>query len=193
MQALGVLPTTGSRPRAEPDIKPTRERRRRGKVERVEGRNSKDGRTFVDDAGQVASPFRAVDTLELMRRQGTITEDMQKAGDEFRDNFAQAHLEALKAADPGRISGASFLSTGGPSGAGIQRARDSVWSALQAVGGLRRRGGSCIWHILGLEWSLPQWAATQGGGMNDNGTTRTLNVKEASGILKCALDILAEK
>ena len=64
-------------------------------------------------------------------------------------------------------------------------ARDRVHDALDALGGMASPGGSCVWHVVGLQSSLREWALRQGW----NG--RPLRRGEASGILLSALGMLA--
>ncbi|MGC2202270.1 MAG: hypothetical protein WA633_19300 [Stellaceae bacterium] len=66
----------------------------------------------------------------------------------------------------------------------IENAREAVWSAVLAVGGLNSAGGSCVWHVLGMEQSLKEWALEQGW----NG--RRVTQEAASGILIAALGTL---
>ena len=69
-------------------------------------------------------------------------------------------------------------------GARIYRARDKVWRALLAVGGLNSAGGSCLWHVIGFERALKEWALTEGW----NG--RRITQETASGIVIAALGAL---
>jgi hypothetical protein len=56
--------------------------------------------------------------------------------------------------------------------------------ARQAVGGLGSAGGSCIWHVVGWQQSLKEWALEQGW----NG--RRVSQEAASGILIASLGTL---
>ena len=76
-------------------VEPTAERRRRGIVERVE-------RPIADDSGRPSRPYRAVDTLAVMERRGSITAGMRQAGEDFRARFAVAQLDPLRAPDLSR-------------------------------------------------------------------------------------------
>jgi len=62
---------------------PTPERRSRGIVELVE-------RPIADESGRPSRPYRAVDTLAVMERRGSITGGMRQAGEDFRARFAVA-------------------------------------------------------------------------------------------------------
>src|ERR1700732_3308924 len=78
-----------------PNAGPTPERRQHGLVERLE-------RTIGDSAGHPSRPYRAVDTLAIMQRRGSITAGMRQAGEDFRDWFAVAQLDPLSAFDISR-------------------------------------------------------------------------------------------
>ena len=67
-----------------------------------------------------------------------------------------------------------------------EAARSAVWRAIQAVGGIASPAGSCLWHVLGWERSLKEWAQEQGW------AGRRVSQEAASGILVAALGALAE-
>jgi hypothetical protein len=57
-------------------------------------------------------------------------------------------------------------------------------------GGARRRGlpspaGSCVWHVVGLQRSVHEWAIRQGWG------GRPVRQEQAQGILVATLEMLA--
>jgi hypothetical protein len=64
-------------------------------------------------------------------------------------------------------------------------ARRRVGSALDALGGLGSPAGSCVWHVVGLQRSIREWAMRQGWG------GRPVRVEPAQGILVAALGVLA--
>jgi hypothetical protein len=158
---------------------PTPERLRHGPVERLE-------RAIGDGAGHPARPYRAVDTLAIMERRGSITAGMRQAGEDFRARFATAQLDPMRALDPSHLRlGDKSLRTDGPGpGHRIEAARGAVWRAIQAVGGIASPAGSCLWHVLGWERSLKEWALQQGW----NG--RRVSQEAASGILVATLGAL---
>jgi len=176
---------TGSRPRRRPlvredtDVVLTVERYQHGVVERLE-------RTIGDSSGRPSRPYRSVDTLAAMERRGSITAGMRQAGEDFRDRFAVAQLDPLRAFDSSRPrigSGAGFRSGKEP-GSRIENAREVVWRAILAVGGLSSAGGSCVWHVLGWQRSLKEWALEQGW------SGRRVSQEAASGILIASLGAL---
>jgi hypothetical protein len=161
------------------DLGPTPERRGHGQIERLE-------RTIGDSSGRPGRPYRVVDTLAVMERRGSITAGMRQAGEDFRARFKTAQLDPLKAFDmsrpmAGRNAGRSFSEE---PGLRIENAREVVWHAVLAVGGLGSAGGSCLWHVLGWERSLKEWALEQGW------RGRRVSQEVASGIFIAALGAL---
>jgi len=158
---------------------PTAERLKQGAVERI-------SRPIADANGRPARPYRAVDTLALMERRGTITAAMRQAGEDFRARFATAQLDPLRAIDLSRLRlGERSPGPGNDDkGLRVEAARRAVWQAIQMVGGVGSPAGSCLWHVLGWERSLKEWALEQGW----NG--RRVSQESASGILIAALGAL---
>jgi hypothetical protein len=64
-------------------------------------------------------------------------------------------------------------------------ARRRVHQAMQAMGGISSPAGSCVWHVVGLQRSVREWAMRQGW----NG--RPVRQEQAMGILIAALGMLA--
>ncbi len=158
---------------------PTLERREHGLIERLI-------RPIADELGGSARPYRAVDTLAVMERRGSITASMRQAGADFRARFATAQLDPLRALDYSRPrdGGASRGNRGEEPGMRVEGARSAVWRAVLAVGGLGSPGGSCLWHVVGWERSLKEWALQQGW------SGRRVSQEAASGILIAALGAL---
>ena len=160
-------------------VTPTPERRNHGIVELLE-------RPIADESGRPARPYRAVDTLATMERRGSITAGMRQAGEDFRARFATAQLDPLRAPDWSRLRvgiSSRFRAGDGP-GLRIEGARDVVWRAILAVGGIGSPAGSCLWHVVGWERSLKEWALEQGW------SGRRVSQEAASGILIAALGAL---
>jgi hypothetical protein len=160
-------------------LTPTPERRQHGSIERLE-------RPIADESGRPARPYRAVDTLAVMERRGSITAGMRQAGEDFRARFATAQLDPLRAPDWSRLRvgiSSRFRAEDGP-GLRIESARDVVWRAIVAVGGIGSPAGSCLWHVVGWERSLKEWALEQGW------SGRRVSQEAASGILIAALGAL---
>jgi hypothetical protein len=172
-------PRAGGASRSDAGLSPTPERQNHGIIERLE-------RPIGDDAGRPARPYRAVDTLAIMERRGTITAAMRQAGEDFRARFAAAQLDPLSAFDISRprIDRCSGSRSAEEPGLRIEKAREAVWRAILAVGGSNSAGGSCLWHVLGWERSLKEWALEQGW------CGRKVSQEAASGILIAALGAL---
>jgi hypothetical protein len=110
----------------------------------------------------------------------------RQAGEDFRARFALAQLDPLRALDLSRLRlGERGLrpDNDGPA-LRIEAARTAVWRAIQAVGGIASPAGSCLWHVLGWERSLKEWAQEQGW------SGRRVSQESASGILVAALGAL---
>src|SRR5712692_8352530 len=155
---------------------PPPERQQHGPIERLE-------RAIGDAAGHPSRPYRAVDTLAIMERRGSITAGMRQAGEDFRNRFALAQLDPLHAVDLSHLRlGERGLrpDRDGPA-LRIEAARTTVWRAIQSVGGVASPAGSCLWHVLGWERSLKEWALQQGW------SGRRVSQESASGILIAAL------
>jgi hypothetical protein len=158
-------------------IIPTPERARRG-VELLD-------KAIADDEGRPSQPYRSIDILGALHRRGAITAEMREAGEEFQNQFRLAQIDSLTAADlmragcSGRVADPEIFS----------RARESVWKSLLSVGGIASPGGSCLWHVLGWEKSLKEWAQVQGWGAPG----RRVSAEAASGILIATLGTLSKK
>src|SRR5260221_12835779 len=141
---------------------------------------------IADAAGRPARPYRAVDTLALMERRGSITAGMRQAGEDFRGRFAVAQLDPLRAIDLShlRLGEHSPRPDADAPGLRIEAARTAVWRAIQAVGGIGSPAGSCLWHVLGWEQSVKEWALEQGW------SGRRVSQEAAAGILIAALGAL---
>jgi hypothetical protein len=163
----------------EATLAPTPERRNHGLIERFD-------RPIADDTGRPGRPYRAIDTLAVMERRGSITAEMRRAGEDFRRRFAAACLDPLQAFDPARLrqGKTSGHRLDDSPGARIEAARRAVWQALVAVGGIGSPAGSCLWHVVGWESSVKEWALRQGW------SGRRVSQEVAAGILIAALGAL---
>jgi len=157
------------------EVVPTSERQQHGDVERL-------AHSIADEDGGPARPFRTVDTLSAMLRRGTISPAMHQAGEDFRVLFHLGSLEPLRAANLARVPhrGTRDQSTSVRQG----DARKKIWEALRLLGGIASPAGSCVWHVIGCEWSLREWALREGWG------GRPLAQETAAGVLIGALGAL---
>src|SRR5436190_48007 len=157
----------------------TPERQRHGPIERL-------AQPIADTAGRPARPYRAVDTLAIMERRGSITAAMRQAGEDFRARFAVAQLDPLRALDLThlRVAETGPRQERDAPGPRIEAARRSVWRVIQAVGGIASPAGSCLWRVLGWERPVKEWALEQGW------SGRRVSQEAASCILVAALGAL---
>ena len=157
---------------------PPPERHQHDIIERVD-------QAIGDVHGLPSRPYRAVDTLAVMQRRGSISAAMRQAGEDFRTRFALAQLDPLRALDLSHLRlGDKSLKPDNAPGLRVEPARRTVWRAIGAVGGIASPAGSCLWHVLGWELPLKEWALHQGW------SGRRVSQEAASGILVAALGAL---
>jgi hypothetical protein len=152
------------------------------KPHKVRGRQLEEVRE-ADPDGRPVLHHRVVDTLGKMLRAGTIDETMYDAAKDLQASFIVANLDPLRALPILRVPG-----TGRAPDLNERQlhARDRVHKALEALGGISSPAGSCVWHVVGLQQSVREWAMRQGWG------GRPVDQKEAKGILVAALGMLAQ-
>jgi hypothetical protein len=136
----------------------------------------------VDPDGRIVVHHRTVDTLGKMLHAGTITQEMHDAARDFEAAFIVANLDPVRALSILRVPG-----TGREPDLNERQldARRRVHSAMQALGGMASPAGSCVWHVVGLQRSVREWAMRQGWG------GRPVRQERAQGILIAALGVLA--
>jgi hypothetical protein len=135
-----------------------------------------------DPDGRIVYHHRTVDTLGKMLRSGTIDQAMHDAAKDFQAAFIVANLDPLRAIPILRVPG-----TGREPELNERQldARRRVHQSLEALGGLSSPAGSCVWHVLGLQRSVREWAMRQGW------RGRLVRQEQAQGILVAALGVLA--
>jgi hypothetical protein len=151
------------------------------KPHRVRGRQLEEVRE-KDPDGHIVYHHRTVDTLGKMLRAGTITPEMYSAAMDFQAAFIVANLDPLRALPILRVPGTGReleLNERQVNG------RRRVHKTMQALGGIGSPAGSCIWHVVGLQRSVREWAIRQGWG------GRPVRQEQAQGILIAALGMLA--
>jgi hypothetical protein len=151
------------------------------KPHKVRGRQLEEVRE-KDPDGRIVVHHRTVDTLGKMLKAGTISPDMHDAAKDFEAAFIIANLDPIRALPILRVPG-----TGRESDLNERQlhARRRVHEAMQALGGLSSPAGSCVWHVVGLQRSVREWAMRQGWG------GRPVRQEQAQGILVAALGMLA--
>jgi Domain of unknown function (DUF6456) len=153
----------------------------RMKPHKVRGRELEEVRE-KDPDGRIVYHHRSVDTLGKMLRAGTITPAMHDAAKDLQAAFIVAQLDPLRALPVLRVPG-----TGRDPELNERQlhARRRVHEAMAALGGISSPAGSCVWHVVGLQRSIREWAMRQGWG------GRPVRQEQAQGILMAALGMLA--
>jgi hypothetical protein len=156
---------------------------RRVKLKHVPQREFEEVRE-KDPDGRIVVHHRTVDTLGKMLRSGTITPEMHDAAKDFQAAFIVANFDPLRAIPILRVPG-----NGREADLNERQldARRRVHEVLQALGGISSPAGSCVWHVVGLQRSVREWAIRQGWG------GRPVRQEQAQGILVAALGVLAGK
>jgi hypothetical protein len=135
-----------------------------------------------DPDGRIVTHHRTVDSLAKMLRAGTITQEMHDAARTFQADFAVANLDPIRATPTLRVPGSGRE----PDLNEWQLdARRRVHAAMQGLGGINSPAGSCVWHVVGLQRSVREWATRQGW------SGRPVRQEQAQGILIAALGVLA--
>jgi hypothetical protein len=107
---------------------------------------------------------------------------MHDAAKDFQASFIVANLDPIRALPILRVAG-----TGRKTDLSERqlRARRQVHKAVAALGGISSPAGSCVWHVVGVQRSMREWAMRQGWG------GRPVRQEQAQGILVEALGMLA--
>lgn len=136
------------------------------------------------DTNREAVVHRTVDTVGMMRRNGTVTREMEAAARDFAAAFTIAQLDALKVPSLHRIPG-QFA----PQDVSLTdrqvAAREKVHRCLRAIGGLSSPGGSALWHVVGLQMSVREWT------LNRAWSGKPVTQDEGRGVLVTTLAVLA--
>ncbi len=132
------------------------------------------------DTGVVVTHRRAIDLLAKLEANGTITAEMHDAGDMFLAQFRAAAMGTVRVMPLLRVAPA----TGDTLTERATGARRKVADAMDALGGPASAAGSCVWHVVGCETSIREWASRQGWG------GRPVGHAQAQGILVAALGML---
>jgi Domain of unknown function (DUF6456) len=153
----------------------------RVKPHKVRGREFEEVRE-KDPEGRIVVHHRTVDTLGKMLKAGTISPEMYDVARDLQADFILANLDPLRALPVLRVPG-----TGREPELNERQlhARRRVHEAMAALGGISSPAGSCVWHVVGLQRSVREWASRQGWG------GRPVRQEQAQGILVAALGMLA--
>lgn len=143
--------------------------------------------TESDPNGVEVTHHRTVDTLGLMLRSGAITPAMHAAGRDFQAAFTIACLDSMP-----RVNLTLMARSPSPAHDVCHRsdrqlaARERVARAIDALGGHGAPAGSCVWHVVGMQTSVREWALRQGW------CGRPVRQESAQGILVAALGVLVK-
>jgi len=154
---------------------------KRIKPNKVKGRELEEVRE-KDPDGRIVLHHRTVDTLGKMLKAGTIAPEMHDAARDFQAAFTIAQFDPIRAPSLVRIPG---LGRDPDLNEHQLDARRRVHEAMEALGGISSPAGSCVWHVVGLQKSVREWAIRQGWG------GRPVRQEQAQGILVAALGMLA--
>ncbi len=124
---------------------------------------------------------RVVDSLTLMHRAGTISDDMLVAGLRFRADFDRAHLEGHRTSNLVRTSGSAPKQDLPIS---VIEARDRVAAAIDRLGGHGSPLAEVCWWVVGAGVSIREFSVRQ------RWSGRALHVQQAAGLIQGALSIL---
>ena len=144
-------------------------------------------RTKITDAGNngpPAYPMRAVDTVDALEKKGRIDHKAAAGARKFEAIFQAASLHGLASRDPCLMPGGRH--TGNAEPHRILHARDQVWEAVRALGGIGTPGANIAWDVLGLGMTIKAHAVRC-----QFGNGRSLNPMTATGILVQACFTLA--
>ena len=86
---------------------------------------------------------------------------MHDAAKDFQAAFIVANLDPLRALPILRVPGTGREPELNERQLHVRR---RVHGTLQALGGLSSPAGSCVWHVVGLQRSVREWAMRQGWG-----------------------------
>ena len=136
----------------------------------------------ADPDGRPVVHHRVVDTLGRMLKAGTITCGMHDAARDFQASFTIARYDPPVCPTLDRLGGAGSRADL----TDLQLdARRRVMLSLDMLGGLGSPAGGCVWHVVGLQCSIREWAMRKGWG------GKPIGEKQAQGILIAALGVLA--
>jgi hypothetical protein len=116
---------------------------------------------------------------------GTITPEMHDAARDFQAAFTIANLDRMPSASLVLVQAPGTRGTGDLTDAQVG-ARERVGRAMDVLGGIGSPAGSSIWHVVGLQCSIREWALREGWG------GRPVKHEQAQGMLVAALGVLAK-
>jgi hypothetical protein len=143
--------------------------------------------TEYDPNGIEVTHHRTVDTLRLMLDSGAITPSMHDAARDFQAAFTIACFDRMSSVNLTLMARSVSAAYHAADLSDAQvAARERVARVLDALGGHGSPAGSCVWHVVGMQCSIREWALRQGWG------GRPVRQESAQGILVAALGVLAK-
>ncbi|MDA1098007.1 MAG: hypothetical protein O2967_03400 [Proteobacteria bacterium] len=132
--------------------------------------------TGQDGRGPRIYAMRAPDTIDALVNKGRIDHRAEAAARKFEGIFQGASLHGLANRDVRVLPGGFDPGNAAPHR--ILSAREDVWRAMRALGGIGTPGANIVWDVLGLGMTIKAHAerCQFGGG-------RSLNPMTATGIL----------
>lgn len=138
------------------------------------------GRLVDPETGAPVTHRRAKDLLGKLADNGTIDPVMRDAGEQFHQQFRGAALAGVATSKLVWVA----RSSADPMTDHIVASRRRVLSAIDALGGIDSIGGTCVWHVVGEEMSIREWAMRQGW------RNRPVHHVTAQGVLVASLGVL---
>lgn len=129
--------------------------------------------------GPPSYPMRAADTIDALLKKGRIDEKAAASARKFEMMFQFASLNGYATRDimaPPSSKGSNGGGTSIPHN--VLTARDEVWRAMCALGGIGTPGANIVWDVLGLGMTIKAHAERC-----QFGAGRSLNPMTATGIL----------
>lgn len=140
-------------------------------------------KTTTNENRETRTAHKTLDTLERLLNGGTITEAQCEAGRKFERAFYLAGLNPTSCVS---LEGLNGGSTGQHMTERTILARQRIYDAVLALGGLTSPAGAAAWHILGNGLSIKAWAQRERWGGQSG-----INEHAAKGVFVSALGVLA--
>jgi hypothetical protein len=134
--------------------------------------------------GPVTYAMRAPDTIDALVNKGRIDDRAAAGARKYEAIFHSASLHGLANRDIRVTPGSFNVGSGEPHH--ILAARDEIWAAMRALGGIGSPGANAAWDVLGLGMTIKAHAERC-----QFGNGRSLNPMTATGILVQACFTLA--
>ena len=135
------------------------------------------GEQVMDAKEEIGDPYVVRDVIMIMESRGTIKDQQVDAARKFEHDFARASLTGYQCPDMDRVMGEGTNSGGEPQR--VLLARDRVYSALKALGGVGSRTSRAVWNVFGMGETMTGYSVKDGA-----------NRSNIAGMLLAACDTL---